>query len=105
MEAPDGKLKNILKDATFNVMMDISVVNGIIYNKDENVIDDEAYRFQGVIKSWKEAAIRKYYIWVEETYGGGFLLRTDKNIVQLSDIGWKSDTICLFHSNITKNQK
>ena len=45
MEAPDGKLKNILKDATFNVMMDISVVNGIIYNKDENVIDDEAYRF------------------------------------------------------------
>ena len=81
MEAPDGKLKNILKDATFNVMMDISVVNGIIYNKDENVIDNEAYIFEGVIKSWKEAAIRKYYIWVEETYGGRFLLRTDKNIV------------------------
>ena len=81
MEALYEKLNNMLKDATFNIMMDMPVVNEIIYNKYENVINNEAYIFEEVIQSWKESPIIKYYIWVEETYGGGLLLRTDKNIV------------------------
>ena len=81
MEALYEKLNKMLKDATFNIMMDMPVVNEIIYNKYENVINNEAYIFEEVIQSWKEAPISKYYIWVEETYGGELLLRIDKNIV------------------------
>ena len=54
MEAPGGKLNKILKDSTFNFMMDTPVVNDIIHNKDENVIDNETYSFEEVIQNWKE---------------------------------------------------
>ena len=81
MEAPYAKLNKILKDEIFNVMMDMPVVNDIIYKKYDNAIDNKAYRLEEVIQSWKEAPISKYYIWVEETYGGELLLRLDKNIV------------------------
>ena len=36
MEVPDVKLNNMFKDATFNVMMDMPVVNDIICNKYDN---------------------------------------------------------------------
>ena len=81
MEAPDGKLNNMLKYATFNVRIDIPVVSDIIYNKYENVIDNEAYISEEVIQRWKESPIKKYYIWIEETYGGGLFLSSEKNIV------------------------
>ena len=70
MEVPDVKLDNIFKDATFNFMMDIPVVNDIICNKYDNVIDNEEYSFEEVIKSWKEAPISKYYIlWRRHMWG------------------------------------
>ena len=78
---PGGKINKILKDTNSNFVMDMPVVNDIIHNKDKNLIENEAYIFEEVIQSWKESPIIKYYIWVEETYGGGLLLRTDKNIV------------------------
>ena len=81
MEAPDGKLNNMLKYATFNVRIDIPVVSDIIYNKYENVIDNESYISEEVIQRWKESPINKYYIWIEETYGGGLFLSSEKNIV------------------------
>ena len=46
MEAPYGKLNKILKDEIFNVMMDMPVVNDIIYNKYDNAIDNETYSFE-----------------------------------------------------------
>ena len=69
MEAPGGKLNNILKDTNSNFIIDIPVVNDIIYNKYDNAIDNETYSFEEVIQNWKESPISKYYIWVEEKYG------------------------------------
>ena len=46
MEAPDGKLNKVLKDETLNVIMYMTFINDNIYNKDENVIDNEACIFE-----------------------------------------------------------
>ena len=62
MEGPYAKLNKILKDEIFNVMMDMPVVNDVIYKKYDNAIDNEAYSFEEVIQNWKESLISKYYI-------------------------------------------
>ena len=70
MEVPDVKLNNMFKDETFNVLMDMPVVNDIICKKYYNVIGNEAYSFEEVIQSWKEAPISKYNIlWRRHMWG------------------------------------